>query len=620
MSKKILVVDDQKGIQELFLAALEGQYDVYGVSSAREMLKAIETYKPDFIFLDIVLPDADGLSALQIIKNHYASIPVVIMTAYATLESAIKALKMGASDYLQKPIDVKNLSQLVEKIFHKKQNAESREKLISELEQRMMVMGKKLEVTTQKLQDAYSELRNQYDDILHKPKTFFQRIKDFYLDHTTWFVIPGLLLGIVAAMWSIQVSQFSSLIIGTALDWLLVGAPLAIFLVLAPSVAKMMKTRHESRFGGFVVGWFSVTRVIAALWSVVFISLTLGLPWSKAGAGGIMDVVMTIPVVLKDAVIAGKWTWIAMGSAVIIGILAYFQERLYHVLEKGFGLIEKGGDFIEPYIPPLAFLIGAYIYILPQEVAKGVGSKVLDLKTIHIFGFPLDASTQLGLVKVYFIQGALIGLGCLVWQVVWIFIVKKRVPDFSIKTFFTKYWIKVYPLAWSTASEALAMPLNVSLINRHYKQVHNSVKKLVIGMGSYLNVNGTTMDVLMLLAMTASITGIDISVVDLLLAIPIVVFIGYAVPGIAGEEVFFVGPLMALLSIHPDVGAGKAFLAIYVAIQLGLPDSFRTAANVTDNGLFAILLNGRYKRKYASSPELPSENREKPYSVSGYDT
>jgi len=182
------------------------------------------------------------------------------------------------------------------------------------------------------------------------------------------------------------------------------------------------------------------------------------------------------------------------------------------------------------------------------------------------------------------------------WQIVELIIVKKYVEGFSIKDYFSKYWVKVYPLAWSTASEAVSMPLNMAMIKKQYKEVSEMVRKLVVGLGAYLNVNGTTMDVMVLTGVVSLIVGHPASLLGLCLSIPVIALIGFGVPGIAGEAVLFAVPMMTVVGIPPELVA--PFMAIFVAIQLGLPDSFRTGANVTDNGIYAILLNKVYEKHY----------------------
>lgn len=86
------------------------------------------------------------------------------------------------------------------------------------------------------------------------------------------------------------------------------------------------------------------------------------------------------------------------------------------------------------------------------------------------------------------------------------------------------------------------------------------------------------------------------SLVELLLCVPLVFLIGFGVPGIPGELLLFAGPIVILLNIQEPLAS--AFIALYIGIQLGLPDSFRTGSNSTDNCIFSILLNEIYNKKF----------------------
>ena len=93
------------------------------------------------------------------------------------------------------------------------------------------------------------------------------------------------------------------------------------------------------------------------------------------------------------------------------------------------------------------------------------------------------------------------------------------------------------------------------------------------------------------------ILGLDVSVIELLLLIPVVFLISYGVPGIPGELVLFAGPMATMLNIPEPML--PIFLAVYLGIQLGLPDSFRTGNNSTDDYVQAILVNAVYEKRYA---------------------
>ena len=88
---------------------------------------------------------------------------------------------------------------------------------------------------------------------------------------------------------------------------------------------------------------------------------------------------------------------------------------------------------------------------------------------------------------------------------------------------------------------------------------------------------------------------------ELLILLPVVFLISYGVPGIPGELVLFAGPIATMLTI-PEATL-PVFLAVYLGIQLGLPDSFRTGNNSTDAYVQAIIVNAVYEKKFAPVPE-----------------
>jgi DNA-binding NtrC family response regulator len=101
----VLVVDDERNITSSVaqLLELEG-HRVLQANSGREAFDALEEREVDLVLLDVKLPDADGLSILQEIKKREAELPVVMMSAYGTIEMAVRATKAGAYDFLEKPL------------------------------------------------------------------------------------------------------------------------------------------------------------------------------------------------------------------------------------------------------------------------------------------------------------------------------------------------------------------------------------------------------------------------------------------------------------------------------------------------------------------------------------
>jgi len=288
--------------------------------------------------------------------------------------------------------------------------------------------------------------------------------------------------------------------------------------------------------------------------------------------------------------------FIVMYLSIAIGIVSHFIPPLYRFLQKGIDAVEAVGEHIGAWVPLLVFLIGAFIYGLPAKIASEIPSEILQkLDAVTIAGLNFNLTEEFGLVGVYVIEALMIGVGCFIWQIVQVLIVRKLVPGFTVKGYFHDYWIKVYPLAWSTASEAVSMPLNIFTIKRVYPRVQASVRKLVVGLGAYLNVNGTSMDVMIITAVVSTALGYPVSLLGLLISIPFIAIIGYGIPGIPGEAIIFLPLMLTIVNLPPELVT--AFTAIFIAIQLGLPDSFRTGANVTDNGIYAVWLNHIFEKR-----------------------
>lgn len=116
-----LIVDDEKDICELIEMALAGQGvvcdAVYSVKSAIQKLKA---NRYDFVICDVRLPDGDGLDLLAHVQKHYANTPVCVITAHGNMDMAIRALKLGAFDFINKPFELKQLRALAKQAMQQK--------------------------------------------------------------------------------------------------------------------------------------------------------------------------------------------------------------------------------------------------------------------------------------------------------------------------------------------------------------------------------------------------------------------------------------------------------------------------------------------------------------------
>lgn len=113
---KILVIDDEKSICEtLELYLTEEGYEVYTANTGTEGLNKAVEISPDLIILDIRLPDIDGFTVLEDLKEEHDTAKVIMITAYHDMETTIRAMKEGAFDYIHKPINIDELDIAIQK-------------------------------------------------------------------------------------------------------------------------------------------------------------------------------------------------------------------------------------------------------------------------------------------------------------------------------------------------------------------------------------------------------------------------------------------------------------------------------------------------------------------------
>ncbi len=107
----ILVVDDEKLIRWSLKERLTREgFTVTEAEDGRAAAAALDREAPDLVLLDMRLPDTDGLTILRGVQERYPELPVIVITAYSTVDSAVEAMKLGAYDYLAKPFNMDDLA------------------------------------------------------------------------------------------------------------------------------------------------------------------------------------------------------------------------------------------------------------------------------------------------------------------------------------------------------------------------------------------------------------------------------------------------------------------------------------------------------------------------------
>jgi signal transduction histidine kinase/GGDEF domain-containing protein len=161
MQNRILVVDDEKEIREFLSKALTriAGFHVEMAEDGEEALKKIEQDKLDLILTDLRMPKMDGLKLISEIAKTKPEILIILMTGHGTIDSALEAMKRGASDYLTKPINLDELVLRVQKVLEEKQRFVSMKEYITQLEKANQELKRVDEMKSEFVSVASHELR-----------------------------------------------------------------------------------------------------------------------------------------------------------------------------------------------------------------------------------------------------------------------------------------------------------------------------------------------------------------------------------------------------------------------------------------------------------------------------
>ncbi|MBI4686842.1 MAG: response regulator [Nitrospirae bacterium] len=153
--EKVLVIDDELMPRYSMQQVLKDRYSVLTATGGIEGLESLENEPPDLVVLDIKMPDMDGVTVLREIKKRHPDIEVVLLTAYASIESARDAVRFGAIDYLMKPFDKDDLLNVVERGLKKKREREIRRLEHEELLGKTGILERQIVEVKQNLMMSY---------------------------------------------------------------------------------------------------------------------------------------------------------------------------------------------------------------------------------------------------------------------------------------------------------------------------------------------------------------------------------------------------------------------------------------------------------------------------------
>jgi DNA-binding NtrC family response regulator len=154
LKTKILIVDDDVDALELMHELFEGKgYQPSTATNGLEALNLIREDEPDMVITDIRMPDMDGMQLLEEMSKQFAHIPVIMVTAHGTIEAAVEAIKMGARDYILKPLRLDEILTKVETIAQLRSLEKENEYLRGRLAQRFNI--KNIVGKSEKINDLF---------------------------------------------------------------------------------------------------------------------------------------------------------------------------------------------------------------------------------------------------------------------------------------------------------------------------------------------------------------------------------------------------------------------------------------------------------------------------------
>ena len=142
MSDTICLVDDEPGILKTLSELLEDEgYQVTSAKSGMDALDVIRQDPPDLVFLDVWMPDLDGLEVLKRVRQQFPHMMVIVMSGHGSIETAVQATKLGAYDYLEKPLDSEKITILVRNALHQRKLEEENLNFRIQVERHLQLVG-----------------------------------------------------------------------------------------------------------------------------------------------------------------------------------------------------------------------------------------------------------------------------------------------------------------------------------------------------------------------------------------------------------------------------------------------------------------------------------------------
>jgi len=133
MAISVLLVDDEESFVETLAKRLTlRRFDIFTATQADQAFAALNENPIDVVLLDVRMPDLDGIAATKTIKGSHPLVEVILLTGHASTEASLEGMKMGAFDYLLKPVNIDELVYKIEDAHRKKELQEEKIRRLTE--------------------------------------------------------------------------------------------------------------------------------------------------------------------------------------------------------------------------------------------------------------------------------------------------------------------------------------------------------------------------------------------------------------------------------------------------------------------------------------------------------
>ncbi len=161
MAHSVLIVDDEPGIRQSLSGVFEDEgFTVAAVSSGEECLRALEKRLYACVLLDVWLPGMDGLETLQRLRAGYPDVSVVMISGHGTIETAVRATKLGAFDFIEKPLSLEKTVLVVKNAIRQRELETANRELCAQLEGNYVMIGESVPMRALRQQISYAAPTN----------------------------------------------------------------------------------------------------------------------------------------------------------------------------------------------------------------------------------------------------------------------------------------------------------------------------------------------------------------------------------------------------------------------------------------------------------------------------